>query len=163
MTPKPTAIIVAAALVLGIATVSFAVADGRKGGPRIELTQMDTDGDGAVSPQEVTAFHDARFVAADTDGSGSLTADELLAQAAARFDGPVPDRVAARIARMIARHDTDGDGALGKTERDHTARVARLFERLDTDGSGDLSAAEMEAAKTRSRPAPPADDGAGKT
>ncbi|HBS50363.1 MAG TPA: hypothetical protein DEA05_09915 [Rhodobacteraceae bacterium] len=69
-----------AATVLGLGTVAMA------------STDLDTDGDGAVTWEEVQAGHpevtEEQFIAMDANGDGALDADEL---AAAREGGQLPE------------------------------------------------------------------------
>jgi hypothetical protein len=49
------------------------------GGLRMMMILMDTDGDGALSLEEVQAVHERFFRAIDTDGDGGVTAEEIRA------------------------------------------------------------------------------------
>ncbi|QIE45279.1 calcium-binding protein [Pseudohalocynthiibacter aestuariivivens] len=124
------------AIMLG--TVSVGAADTDKGermhGPRHSFEEIDTNADGQITREEIAAHRADRFAAVDTDGDGALSEAELTAQAEAR--------TARRVARMIKRHDANGDGVLSQEEmesrhkRDH-------FKRMDTDGDGAISAEEF--------------------
>jgi len=111
---------------------------------RPSFAQLDTDGNGEITPDEMQARGDMRFGRIDTDGSGTLSKDELVAAAAQRAER--------RADRMLAQLDTDGDNVLSPDEMRTTRqgnRTARMFERVDTDGSGSISEAEFDAAAQR--------------
>lgn len=113
----------------------------------MDFSQMDQNGDGAITLEEMQAGPEAMFAAADTDGDGALSREELLAASAARM--------AQNVDRMLERADGDGDGRLSAAEiaamqdSRRETRMARMFDRLDADGNGSLSAEELEQARTR--------------
>lgn len=108
-------------------------------GPMPDFATLDADGNGAVTPEEMQAKAAARFAAADTDGDGGLSAAELQAQE--------DQRRAARLNRMIAARDTNGDGLLQADEMAPKGdRMTRMFDRIDTNKDGSIDAAEFEAA-----------------
>lgn len=111
----------------------------------IDFATLDTDKDGKISVAEMEAFRTARVAAMDSDQDGKLSAAELSAMHMARMQV----RADAMAARMIERHDADGDGFLTVAELATPPAPQRLFERADTDGDGALSAAEVEAARER--------------
>lgn len=112
-------------------------------GDRPDFAQLDLDGDGALTLQELQARGQARFEASDSNGDGALSADEMIAAANAR--------TAERVARMIARFDANGDGVLQPDEMPGRGGdfAGRMFERVDADGDGQLTEEEFEAAKKR--------------
>ncbi|MEJ6394350.1 EF-hand domain-containing protein [Gymnodinialimonas sp. 2305UL16-5] len=117
-------------------------------GPRMIFEELDADGNGAVTLEELAAAGDARFVNTDTNGDGQLSRDELLARAA--------ERNAERVDRMIERADTNGDGALTQAELDEAREgrrrgpdPERMFERMDADGDGSVTEAEFDEAVSR--------------
>lgn len=59
------------------------------------------------------------------------------------------ERAERMAARMIERHDADGDGMLTAAEMLTRPAPDRLFEMADTDGDGALSEAEIDAARER--------------
>lgn len=103
--------------------------------------RLDTDGDGAVSLDELRAARPQvsaeRFDAADADGNGVLSADELRAMRGYRRPGR----------RALERLDADGDGSISLPEiqavRPDVSPDA--FNRADADGNGYLSPVEMRA------------------
>ncbi|EYD74245.1 putative calcium-binding protein EF-hand domain protein [Rubellimicrobium mesophilum DSM 19309] len=111
---------------------------GRSFGP-FDLLTADTDGDGAVTQEEVTAQRQARF---EADGNDGLSAKELLAME----DAMREEARAAAAAQRVAQADDDGDGLLQVAEIEaRTPQIAPLFDRLDTDGDGAISQAELDA------------------
>ena len=89
------------------------------------------------------AFRAAEVVAADADKDGKLSAAELASMTMARMQA----RADAMSARMIERHDADGDGLLTVAELSVRPAPVKMFERLDSDGDGALSEAEVEAGR----------------
>lgn len=146
---KKTTMITAALLVAALGTTAtIAQAKGPRGGPHIDLTQMDLDGNGAITKDEITAFNETRFTEADADGNGSLSQEEALSAMSAHFDGDVPARFEERFSRMFSRMDADDSGGLTLQEQFPEDRTARMFDRLDADEDGTLSAEELEQAKS---------------
>lgn len=116
--------------------------------PRMIFEELDADGNGAVTLEELQAAGEARFAQADTDGDGALSRDELLARGA--------ERAEARVDRMLERADADGDGLLTQAELEEAREgrggrhgrggpnPERMFERLDADGDGSVTEAEFD-------------------
>lgn len=162
-----------AALVLTLPAAPAMARGGPGVGPAmIEFSDLDANGDGQLSQDELTNMGQARFARRDLDGDGELSAEELQAAAA--------ERQARRVARMIETLDSDGNGTLnieemraaremrrghgthagqhgaghrkgwgwGKSgEERRAARMARVFDRLDADDDGAISEAEFEEAR----------------
>lgn len=131
-------------------------------GPQRErpaFSEIDADGDGFVTQDEMTAFGEARqaereaqraerFAAADTNGDGGLSAEEIVAAENMR-----------RAERMIERFDANDDGLIqademgGPSDRagnrggDSADRGGRMFDRLDRDDDGQISEEEYENAR----------------
>lgn len=91
-------------------------ADGGKRGKN--FADMDADGNGSVSLEEMKAKHAERFAEMDADNSGEVSLEE-----------------------MQAHHEDKGN----KRKGGHGNRMAIMFRGLDADGSGGISAAEMAA------------------
>lgn len=112
--------------------------------PEIVFEELDLNGDGAITLEEMTGAGDARFAEADANGNGTLDRDELLARAQERAERGVD--------RMIERVDANGDGALSQEEMANMREgrrgpnPARMFERIDADGDGSISQGEFETA-----------------
>ncbi len=110
------------------------------------ITRSDTDGDGRISGDEAKGPLARNFDSADSNGDGFIDADELKAglvkRAGERGPRKSPEE---RIAMLIERADTDGDGKLSPTEA--TPRNAgKIFARMDTDSNGEITRAEWDAA-----------------
>ena len=142
--------------VLGAAT-GLAEARGfmRGGAMLADFATLDADGNGFVTLDELVAESQARFALADLDGNGLLSKDELSARAKTMFAeraprrGPPPEaRLSMMTDRLIARTDTDGDGALSAAEiQPSQDRLAGLLRRLDLDNDDAISAEEFAAAE----------------
>lgn len=121
--------------------------EGRGTGPQMVFSELDRDGDGAITPEEMQAARAGHLARADADGDGRLDREELLAMARSRAE--------TRVDRLLDRADADGDGALSMAELDamrddrRQARMERMFARVDTDGDGSVTEAEFEAAMER--------------
>lgn len=113
----------------------------------VDFAMLDANGDGQITPDELTANKAARFEAADVNGDGALSADEL----AARVTAMAEDRAANRVARMIAHLDENEDGVLQQSELDARGgdRAARRFDRADRDDNGSIDAEEFEQVQER--------------
>ncbi len=161
----------------GTAVVGVAASDHHAGGkPGMghrgamqSFDEMDTNGDGKITAEEMQAHASQRLDAVDTNGDGFVDAAELQA----RMQAHATTRLEERSTRMISRLDNDGDGKLSPEEmragprgnHDNGDRFARMLKRFDTDGDGAISRDEMDAARAAwaergprtERPAPKAD------
>ena len=135
--------IFAAALLSGLVMAAGAATAEEHRGDRPDFAELDLNGDGAISLEELQAHGAARFADVDTNGDGGLSADELIAAANGRAEE--------RAARMIERHDDNGDGILQLDEmpRRGEDRADRMFDHVDANRDGQISAEEFEAAKER--------------
>ena len=139
-------------------------------------SSLDTDGDGEVSAEEITAAFSAAGLdstnvasalsAIDTDKNGALNTDELTTAIASdmqahgprRPKGPPPggpppgaDEAASS---MLTAFDTDGDAGLSMDEilkavildSDEDRSISSVFSSLDTDGDGQVRLAELTSA-----------------
>lgn len=148
-----TAIALTATLAVPAAGLARGWGEGeRSSGPRgamLDFDALDADKDGRITREEITAFRAARAAAMDPDGDGFVTRDEMVAHATAQARAMIE----ARVDRMFARMDTDGDGRLGAAETLAAGRaggmeagIDRMFDRLDADGDGAVTRAELDAA-----------------
>ncbi|MDA7427970.1 EF-hand domain-containing protein [Primorskyibacter aestuariivivens] len=164
-----------AAIVLTLPATSAMARGGPSGGfgpAMLEFIDLDANGDGQLSTDEMANMAQAHFAKVDANGDGELSADELQAAAA--------ERQARRVARMIETLDSDGNGTLsaeemeaardmrgghgqraGKDGEGHKkrwgwgksneerreARIERMFDRIDADGDGAISEAEYDEAR----------------
>lgn len=131
---------------LALACVSMAGAEGHTGGMQMrpDFDEIDTNGDGRITPAEMTAHMQARFDAADTDGDGLLSRDEMVSRMMERQ----ADRMARRADRMIERHDADGDGQISLDEM-QAARQGGMMNRMDRDDDGAISREEFTSGSGR--------------
>lgn len=102
--------------------------------------QADTNGDGALSKEEMSAARMKRFENADTDKDGFISASELteyhIAQMRANQDK--------NYARFLERFDANKDG---KVSMDEIKKFdPPFFAKADTNGDGKLTKDEMKAA-----------------
>ncbi|WP_065333179.1 EF-hand domain-containing protein [Tritonibacter mobilis] len=135
-------ILIATLLSLTTAAAGTQVLAKQGAGPRHEkptFEQLDANGDGALTRDELAARGQERFAKADQNGDGVLSADELNARA--------QERAAKRTAAMIERFDKDGDGALSAEEMPSRRVPFNLLEKADTDGNGSISKAEFDTAQ----------------
>ncbi len=133
-----------AALAIVAATTGFAVAQsgqmGQGHGPAFKFEDLDANGDGQITSEEMQSRAEARFGEADTDGDGKLSADEMAERMRARM----AERMALRATRMIDRMDRDDDGMVSLEEM-RSGRMGQMVQRADTDGDGAISQSEFDA------------------
>ena len=103
------------------------------------LDLFDTDGNGTVSLEEITAEEGRLFVAADVDGDGTLSVDEF------RRRGHLFQQL--RATTIFDMMDVNGDRTLTKDEI--TAPSARWFGRYDLNEDGAMDAEEVPGAGIR--------------
>ncbi|MBB2689488.1 UNVERIFIED_ORG: Ca2+-binding EF-hand superfamily protein [Rhizobium esperanzae] len=130
------------------------------GGEGMDVSQLDTDGDGYVSKAEFVAARPSDvtedqagtlFDSFDSEGTGSLSVDALAeamsAQQSERAGGPPPPPADDdELSSMLSDLDTDGDGLISKAEfvagrpSDVTEdQAGTLFDSFDSEGAGSLS------------------------
>jgi len=94
---------------------------------------FDTDGNGTVSLDEITAEEGRLFVATDVDGDGTLSVDEF------RRRGHLFQQL--RATTIFDMMDVNGDLVLSRDEI--TSPSARWFGRYDLNGDGAMDAEEV--------------------
>ena len=121
---------------------------GKRGGGEdmapLSFEELDTNGDGVVTAEEMEAHGAGLFAEMDTDGNGVISAEEILASMQERAQ----NRLSKGVERMVDKLDEDGDGALSADEMPQRGS-SRMFEHLDDDGDGAISAEEFEAGKEK--------------
>lgn len=113
-------------------------------GERMTFENLDVDGSGEITTDDLTALRDNRFAEIDSNGDGSISEDEFVAARLARSEE--------RATGMFERLDADGDGILSRDviERGRGGGMGeRMINRFDADESGGISAEEFEEARSR--------------
>ena len=118
------------------------LAAGQKGGPKMDangfpphLSALDTNKDGKLSADEISAAENDRIAKLDANGDGEVTAEEFKAHR--------EERRHERGLKMMARLDTNGDGVISTDEV--KAKGHERMMKLDTNGDGEISAEEFKA------------------
>ncbi len=116
---------------IGVVAASAQAADHGKG--HGQWDQLDANGDGKITADEMNAKHADFFAKADGDGDGAITREEMEAF-----------HIARRAEHMQKRSgDSNGDGVVDRSE--YIEAAGERFDRLDKDGDGVLSKDEMRA------------------
>lgn len=102
-------------------------------------TNLDTNGDGGVSQQELDAYLSQRFTFLDADGNGTVTREEF--RTAEERDKTLQRQKQEYLDRTFGRLDSDSDGQLTKNEL--LTGASQRFKRGDTDGDGALTAEDL--------------------
>ncbi|CUJ87082.1 transaldolase/EF-hand domain-containing protein [Ruegeria denitrificans] len=114
-------------------------------GPRdrepASFQELDANGDGQLTQEELEAHRAQRFSNADTDGDGQLSVEEM--QAAGQ------KRASDRATKMFEKYDANRDGFLSDDELPKPRRAGKMFDRIDADNSGTISEQEYADAKER--------------
>lgn len=116
-----------------------------------------SDPTGVQTREDALARADARFDRMDADKDGKLTAEEMRPRGPMPVaDGAMPPPPPAGAptpppppgpisGRMFAMTDTNGDGAVDRTE--FRAQQMRRFDRVDTNKDGKIDQDERQAAR----------------
>ena len=110
-------------------------------GARMEalFDELDANGDGSLTKEEVENAKTRRFELMDANSDGFVEAEEIVAY-----------RMKRRAEAMIKRLDKDGDGKLSLEEAPQ--RRTPSFDRFDLDENGAVTKTEIEQAMKRRGP-----------
>lgn len=152
-------------VLLSAGSVAFAHGPGRGHGM---LKELDSDSDGRVTREELSAGAKAHFAELDANRDGKVTKDEVEARMRAFHEKRTEARNKAepgngkdgkhaaweakfreRGAAHFAKADTNGDGALDLKEL--TAGMDARFARLDGNGDGVLAGDELSRGNGRGK------------
>ena len=135
----------AVAIVMGATVQGVASADGHgKHRSHYSFEKLDTNGDGKITQEEMTAHIQSRFEATDVDGDGSLSRDELVDRITKR----AAERAEKRADHILKKRDANGDGILSPDEM-QKGYAEKKFAKADTDDDGAISKEEYKAAKAK--------------
>lgn len=149
MQRKTTIILFATVVFAGSSTLLYAAGHGgERLDRRLSFDELDKNADKMISKEEISALARGRFQADDTNNDGLLSSDELTAMHLAHVV-----RVAqTRQAKILAKLDTDKDGFLSFEEIQAGRKgpnPERLFEHFDADKNGMISQDEFTLAQDR--------------
>jgi Ca2+-binding EF-hand superfamily protein len=118
---------------------------GRGEGLIVMFAEIDANGDGSVTVEELEAHRAARFTALDADGNGTVSRQEFIDHAAAQ--------AGERAGTIFDRFDADGDGTLTRdaieARRGMGPDTERMFARFDENGDGTVTVEEIEVVQER--------------
>ena len=104
--------------------------------------QLDTNGDGKITQDELKAGRDTRYDAMDQNDDGKITWQEFQA-------APRPGKQGPRMQQMFQRADTNGDGVINRDEFDKKADLRS--KPLDRNGDGVITRDEAQQAMGNAR------------
>ena len=114
-------------------------------GLMIMFAEIDANGDGSITVEEIEAHRVARFAALDSDANGTVSRQEFMDHAAAQ--------AGERAGTIFDRFDVDGDGTLTRDAleagRGMGPDTGRMFARFDADGDGTVTVEEIEVVQER--------------
>lgn len=122
-------------------TGTSVLAEGPKDRQPVSFQELDTNGDGQVTKEEIQAHSAQRFTNADADGDGQLSLEEMQAAAQQRAND--------RVAKMFEKRDANQDGFLSEDELPKPRRADKMFDRIDADDSGTISEQEFADAQDK--------------
>lgn len=110
-----------------------------------KLKDKDADNDGRITRAEFSGGSLSKFVNLDKDGDGSISSDELTAGQQKRSSGLKfwEKDDSADVAQALKEADTDGDGRITRAE--HEAHVNSKFDSMDANKDGVLAEQELDA------------------
>jgi Ca2+-binding EF-hand superfamily protein len=114
------------------------------------MDKLDTDGDGALSTDEISkdGKRAKKILEADTNGDGKVTMDELLAyisKKTAGMNGMHPPSASDIASHIMDKLDTNGDGVLSTDEINAGGKRSQNILEADTNGDGKVTMDELLA------------------
>lgn len=126
---------------MAIGTTAVAVQAGSRGhhGKSFDRAEhlferYDTNQDGKITKDEITAARKASITKYDTDKNGQLSLDE--------FQGLFNEIMRHRMVRMFQKLDRDGDAKVSEAEI--ARRVDRMMAHLDRNDDGEIERSELK-------------------
>lgn len=104
--------------------------------------QLDQDGNGLVSREEVTARAAKKFDAIDANKDGQVSDTEYRDHAKARW-AQHREHSQAKMKAHWEKIDANHDGMLSRDEASASPRLVARFDKLDADKNGQVSAQEF--------------------
>ena len=138
---KSTTFISAIVLAAVAVTGTTALAKGPRDRAPVTFQELDANGDGQITKEEMEAHRAQKFTTADADGDGKLSLEEMQASAQKNAND--------RVSKMFEKFDADKDGFLSKDELPKPRKGDKMFDRIDADGNGSVSEQEFADAKDK--------------
>lgn len=110
--------------------------------PSIEqvFARLDANASGGISIDEAVGPLEGHFDQIDTDGNGEITGDELKASRAKRFENGI------KMRERIKAADADGNGTISSNEANKAGldKLIEHFDKIDSDGDGEITKQELK-------------------
>ena len=110
--------------------------------PSIEqvFARLDANASGGISIDEAVGPLEGHFDQIDTDGNGEITGDELKASRAKRFEHGIEMR------KRLKAADADGNGTISSNEANKAGldKLIEHFDKIDSDGDGEITKQELK-------------------
>lgn len=115
---------------------------------KTDITAMDTNGDGVLSPDELAAATQAKFDAADTNKDGVISSEEQSATVGAfkqtqqETYGAQTANKAVQLQNRFDAADANHDGTVSKAE--YEAYYSQRYQKFDKNADGKLDVKEYQ-------------------
>ena len=109
------------------------------------FSELDIDGDGMITMENLADYQQQVFAEIDTDNNGSLSKQEIENAIIAKSS----DRFTSMSGRMVSKLDADKDGVVSSTELGNYSRWMKNHKdasALDLNSDGQLTVDELSAA-----------------